>query len=218
MATQGQIHRTRIAGKQSGTAHGEGKIVMMDMTLPELAQMEFRGYWQNMQDVEEVEGGDEESLRDVFVEGFEEGFAGPRRALIDLNKASLISGRTTSTLRYAINRGDLTAEKYGGSWVVKYDDLKAWMSTPELHKTGPATTLDKERIERGLAQTRAATVATFEGQQITKPHGSTLSIQRVDGKIWAKSAKRGWWSHEGTFDSVEQLQAWLDTREQNLNR
>lgn len=78
--------------------------------------------------------------------------------------------------------------------------------------------IDREQIARGFAATQEAMRGSFEGIEYTKPYGSTLDIRRFEGKIIAHSVKKGWWSHRGEFDSVEQLQEWLNTRVNHLNR
>lgn len=56
--------------------------------------------------------------------------------MIDLSTAALIAGVNTSTLRYAIKRGNLPATKFGKTWVVSREALDKWIDDPLMHKTG----------------------------------------------------------------------------------
>lgn len=56
--------------------------------------------------------------------------------LIGLTDAATIANVDSSTLRYAITRGNLPATKFGKSWVVTREALQAWIDDPKMHKTG----------------------------------------------------------------------------------
>lgn len=56
--------------------------------------------------------------------------------LISLSAAAEIAGCDSSTLRFAIKRGNLPATKFGKSWVVTREALQAWIDDPAMHKRG----------------------------------------------------------------------------------
>lgn len=62
---------------------------------------------------------------------------------ITLTEASARTGYNTSTLRYAIRRGDLPGTKYGKTWKVNPDDLQQWIDNPEVHKSGRRKSSDQ---------------------------------------------------------------------------
>lgn len=56
--------------------------------------------------------------------------------LLTLTEISQRTGYETSTLRRAIQRGNLKATKLGKTWLVAENDLKRWLDNPQAHKTG----------------------------------------------------------------------------------
>jgi hypothetical protein len=56
--------------------------------------------------------------------------------LLTLTEAAVIAKRETSSLRRAIQRGDLKATKKGKTWLVLPKELQRWIDDPTMHIRG----------------------------------------------------------------------------------
>ncbi len=59
-----------------------------------------------------------------------------RHNLITLTEAAQRANMKTSSLRRAIHRGDLPAQKFGKTWLVIASDFNEWLTDKTKHKRG----------------------------------------------------------------------------------
>lgn len=55
---------------------------------------------------------------------------------ITVSEAATASGLNPSSIRRAIARGDLQAERYGKTYVIEPAEFQRWLDNPLAHKTG----------------------------------------------------------------------------------
>lgn len=56
--------------------------------------------------------------------------------MVSTKQAAKLANVTPSTIRYAILRGDLPAQKLGRDWLISEQDLRIWIDNPDKHRPG----------------------------------------------------------------------------------